>query len=399
MLADSRLDPDIQFRNDVSPHALSPRVACLTGATGLLGGYLLRDLMTKTGAEAYCLVRGTDQASARQRLIAHMRSYELWQDAYGGRVHVIPVRDLADPMFGIADADYRDLARTADVVYHSAGSVNMAFDYERQRRTNVTGTIEALRFAAAEKTKPVHFLSSLVVFFHDAHIHDALLRESDEPRFHETLRGGYGKSKWVADRLVAEAIGRGLPATIHRPVRTMGAPDTGAMNDLTDILPLVLKACVLLGKCPDFDVRVTMVPVDYVTSAMVHLAGRQASFGKAFHYFHPDPAPWARLMDIIRNLGYPLETVTYAAWKRALKKRASDAGDPPELKQFFANAFLATVAPHFLLYPRPPMDASNLADGLRGTGIEYPAINEDLMGTYFSYWRKVGFVPHPPAPR
>lgn len=397
MLADSRLDPCIQFRYPVSQHALSPRAVCLTGATGLLGGYLLQELMTKTAAEAYCLVRGSDGAAAHQRLIAHMHSYGLWQDAYDQRVHTIPVHDLADPMFGMPEAEYRDLAGTVDVVYHSAGSLNMAYPYERLRRTNVTGTLEALRFAAAGKTKAVHFLSSLVVFFTDAHVHDTLLSETDQPRFHETLKGGYGKSKWVADRLVADAISRGLPATIHRPVRTMGAPKTGAMNDLSDILPLVLKACVLMGQCPDFDVRVTLVPVDYVTSAMIHLAGRQASFGKAFHYFHPNPVPWPRLMDIIRNLGYKLETLTYADWKRALKRRASDPSVALELKQFFSNAFMATMAPHFLLYPRPPMDASNLAEGLRGTGIAYPEIDEELMGTYFNYWRKVGFVPHPPA--
>jgi hypothetical protein len=139
-----------------------------------------------------------------------------------------------------------------------------------------------------------------------------------------------------------------------------------------------------------------MVPVDYVTGAMVHLAERADSFGKAFHYFHPNPVPWNTLMAIIRNLGYPLEELSYADWKRALKKRATEPNDTRNHKAFFANAFLAIVAPHFLFYPRPPMDASNLAEGLRGTGIVYPEIDEALMGVYFDYWRKVGFVPDPP---
>jgi thioester reductase-like protein len=171
------------------------------------------------------------------------------------------------------------------------------------------------------------------------------------------------------------------------------------MNDLSDILPLVLKACVLLEKCPVLDIEVTMVPVDYVTSAMVHLAGRADSFDRAFHYFHPNPVPWNRLMAIIRNLGYPLEELSYTDWRRALKKRATEPNDTRDHKTFFANAFLAIVAPHFLFYHRPPLDAANLEAGLRGTGIIYPEIDEALMGVYFDYWQKVGFVPNPPLAR
>jgi len=397
MLADCLLEPRIQFRHPVSPHWLTPRAACLTGATGFLGGYLLYELMTRTSTQAYCLVRGSDAAATHNRLIAHLSGYGLWDEAFRHRIQTIPVHDLSEPMFGMSEAAFRDLASKIDVIYHSAGSINMAFPYERLRQTNVTGTTEVLRLAAAERTKPVHFLSSMVVFFTDAHVHSPVIRENDAPRFHETLKGGYGKSKWVADRLVAAAMERGLPATIHRPVRTMGTGAAGAMIDLSDILPLVLRACVLLGQCPDFDVRVTMVPVDYVTRAMVHLAGREQSVGKSFHYFHPNPVPWHRLMQIIRNLGYKLDVLSYADWKRALKQRASDPDEPKDRREFFANAFLATIAPHFLLYPRPPMDASNLEEGLRGTDITYPEIDENLMGIYFDYWRKVGFVPPPPS--
>ena len=397
MLADCQLDPDIQVRHPVPPHALSPRTVCLTGATGFLGGYVLHELMTKTGSDAWCLVRGTDAAEASERLIRHLGGYGLWQEAFRPRLRVIPVHDLAERRFGMTDGEYRELAATVDVIYHSAGSLNMAFPYERLKQTNVTGTVEVLRLATAERTKSVHFLSSLVVYFSEAHAHDRLLRESDAPLPHETLRGGYGKSKWVADRLVAAAGERGLPVTIHRPVRTMGTAATGAMNDLSDILPLMLKACVLLEKCPVLDINVTMVPVDYVTSAMVHLAGRAASFGKAFHYFHPKPVAWNTLMAIIRNLGYPLEELSYTDWQRALKKRATDGNDTRGQRAFFAGAFLAIVAPHFLFYRRPPLDASNLEEGLRGSGIVYPDIDEALIGAYFDYWRMVGFVPNPPG--
>jgi nucleoside-diphosphate-sugar epimerase len=397
ILADTELPEDIRFDAPITPHALAPRAACLTGATGFLGGYLLHGLMTRTKADAYCLVRGTDPEAARARLVQHLVGYGLWDRAFATRIHAIPVHDLADRHFGLPRTQYQELSEKVDVVYHSAGSLNMALPYDRLRRTNVQGTLEVLRLATTGTLKPVHFLSSLVVFFSDAHTGDTLLRESDSPRYDDSLKGGYGKSKWVADRLVAAAALRGLPVTTHRPVRIMGSAATGAMIDLSDILPLLIKACVLLGSCPDFDVKVTMVPVDYVTESMVHIAGLQSAFGQSFHYFHPDPIPWRELMGLIRGLGYPMVEKPFAEWQRSLKIAASAKGDRPEYREYLANAFMAVMAPHFLLYRRPPLDATNLQAALRDTDLRYPPIDAKLIGTYFDYWRGIGFVPDPPT--
>ncbi|MFZ4406136.1 MAG: thioester reductase domain-containing protein [Paracraurococcus sp.] len=397
ILADTMLPDDIGFEAPINPHALAPRAVCLTGATGFLGGYLLHGVMTRTEADAYCLIRGADMEAAKARLVQHLVGYGLWDRAFASRIHAVPVSNLGDRQFGLNRRDYHDLAAKVDVIYHSAGSLNMASQYDRLRRTNVLGTLEVVRLASTGTLKPLHFLSSLVVFFSDAHTGDTLLREADAPRYDDSLKGGYSKSKWVADRLVAAAGERGLPVTIHRPVRVMGSAATGAMIDLSDILPLLIKACVLLGRYPDFDVPVTMVPVDCVTDAMVHLAGTAAAFGRAFHYFHPNPIPWRALMGLIRDLGYPMQEMPFADWQRTLKTAASVRGDRPEYREYFANAFLAVMAPHFLLYPRPPLDAANLEAAHRASGTSYPPIDRTLIGTYFDYWRAIGFVPDPPG--
>ena len=397
LVTEAELSPGIQFPMPASPHALSPRAVCMTGATGFLGAYLLDEILTKTGAEAHCLVRASNTQAAFDRLARNLSSYGLWREEFAPRIHPLPIRDLAEPRFGLDDNEFGRLAAETDAIYHSAGSLNMTFPYKRLKPANVEGTINVLRLAGAVHTKPVHFLSSMVVFFSDAHTHDELLRESDPPRCHSTLKGGYGKSKWVADRLVADAQRRGLPATIHRPVRTMGHSETGALNELDDILPTLLKGCILMGTCPSLDLQVTMVPVDIVTRSMVHLAGRRESWGQAFHYFHPAPVEWGRMMDILRNLGYPVKELDYRHWRREVKQRMSSGNETPELKQFFGALLFALTSPHFLFYKRPPMDASQLLDGVAGTGFAYPEIDESLMGIYLNYWRKIGYVPSPPA--
>ena len=397
LVAETELSPDIQFLKPVSPHAISPRAVCMTGSTGFLGAYLLDEILTRTDAEAYCLVRAGNTQAAFDRLARNLSGYGLWREDFAPRIHAMPVRDLAEPCFGLEAAEYGRLASATDAIYHSAGLLNMAFPYTRLKPTNVEGTIEVLRLAGAIQTKPVHFLSSMVVFFSEAHTHDELLRESDPPRCHPTLKGGYGKSKWVADRLVAAAQERGLPTTIHRPVRTMGHSKTGALNELDDILPTLLKGCILMGMCPSLDIEVTMVPVDFVTRSMVHLAGQRESWGRAFHYFHHAPVEWCRLMDILRNLGYPLQEMGYAHWRREVKKRISRGDEPRERKQFFTALLFALKAPHFLFYKRPPMDASQLLAGVADMGLAYPRIDEALMGTYLNYWRKIGFAPAAPV--
>lgn len=390
--AEAQLGQEFQFPNAISPDALAPRTVFLTGATGFLGAYLLDELLRKTQADVYCLVRADSETQAAERLETHLRSYDLWRQADAPRIHPL-VGDVTQTRFNLPEYSYRRLAATIDVIYHSAGWLNMAFPYARLKPVNVDGVKEILRLAGLERTKPVHFLSSMVVFFSDAHTNDELLKESDTPIFDPGLKGGYSKSKWVADRLVAAAQQRGLPACIYRPVRIMGHSRTGAINDLNDVLPMLLKGCILLGKYPALDIRVTMVPVDVISRAMVHLAGDASSWGKAFHFFHPSPIPWIDLMEILRDRGFALEETSYDQWWKELKSRMQDPAEPQEQRSVFSSVMMAMTAPHFLFFKRPPLDSTQVRAGLKGSGIEYPPIDDKLVGTYVDYWRSIRFIP------
>ena len=393
--AEAQLDRTIQFPHALSQHALTPTTVFLTGATGFLGAHVLDELLHKTEATIYCLVRASDADAAKQRLVRHLQTYDLWHEALARRIQPV-VGDLAQPYFGLSADQFGHLAAQVDVIYHSAGWINMAFPYARLKPTNVVGTQEVLRLAGLISTKPVHFVSSIAVLFSQAHADVEVLKESDPPYYHPSLKSGYSKSKWVADRLVAHAQARGLPTCIYRPVRIMGHSRTGAINDMNDILPLVLKGCILLGKYPAFDIDVTLVPVDYVSQAMVHLASQEKSWGRAFHFFHPAPLAWRQLMASLRALGYPLEEVAYGQWWQELKQRTRhNTAQPAEHTSFFATLLLALMAPHYLLYKRPRLDASDTQEGLAGTDIGCPPFDHDLIATYVAYWQKSRYLPIP----
>lgn len=390
--AEAVLDPAIQFPVALSKPVPSPRTVFLTGATGFLGIYLLDELLQRTDADIFCLIRADHLEAARGRLVRHLQRYGLWREAFAGRLCPI-VGDVTRPRLGLSEMEHCELAGHIDVIYHSAGSINAVYPYSQLKATNVLGTQEILRLAGRVRTKPVHYVSSMAVFFNDAYVGVERLRESDIPRYHPSLKGGYTQSRWVADRLVLSAQERGLPACIYRCVRVMGHSQTGAMNEMHDVLPLVLKACVQMGKCPVLDVDITLVPVDYVSQAVVHLSRQARSYGRAFHLLTPRPIPWPQLMATIRSFGYALEELPYDQWRREVRQRASQDAD----KHFYTALLMVLLAPHYLFYRRPPLDTQYTQEGLADTGITCPPAEPSLIGKYIAYWQKGGYFPPPCA--
>jgi len=390
-IADAQLDDSFDFCRPIVHDALNPASVFLTGATGLVGAYLLDELMKRTRASVCCLVRAADEASAWRRLVDHLKAHCVWREEFASRLRVV-AGDVSLPLMGLTRERFNEFARHIGAIYHSAGRLNMALSYEQLKPANVNGTREVLRLACAQFTRPVHFISSMAVFFSDLNA-GSVLKECDTPIFHSSLKGGYSKSKWVADQMVAGAGKRGLPVTIFRPVRIMGHSRTGLNYDMGDLLPILLKGCVLLGKCPALDVKVTMVPVDYASQAIVTLAGRPESWGRAFHLFNREPIEWEQLVDILRLHGYPLEPMSWDNWKRELKRRVRDASEPEENRRAFSTLMMAMTAPHFLFYERPEMDDTNTREGLAGTGIECGAVDQALISTYVSFWKTHGYLP------
>lgn len=389
------LTQEIQFNQPLSEFIQNPKAIFVTGATGLLGGFLLAELLQKTSATIYCLVRAENQQTAKQRLIEHLSSYNLWENTFDERV-ISVVGDLSKPLFGLSEAEFEQLANVIDVIYHSAGWTNLLFTYAQLKPINVTGVEQSLLLASLQKTKPLHFISSIAVFYSDAHPATQVLKEDDTPLFHTSLKADYGKSKWVADRLVVSAQERGLPACIYRPVRIMGSSKTGALNDNSELLPRLLKGCIKMGLYPAWDIEITFVPVDYLSAAIVHLATQQQSLDKAFHFFNPKPIHWCDLIGILQKLGYEMKEVSSEEWSQSLRYYAtSDNPDDETSKRFFAMLMIAFTGMHYLFHQRPEFDGSNVVRGLTDSNISCPTIDEDLLSKYVTYWQKTGFLPTP----
>jgi thioester reductase-like protein len=137
---------------------------------------LLRELLEQTEADIYCLVRSSSPDEALGRILGNLRHYSL--DGSASSRRIIPVcGDLSQPLFGLPEDGFAELAETVDVVYHNGAETNPADSYAVLKPVNVDGTVQILRLATLKKVKPVHFVSTIALF---AGQNDNLLDGFDE---------------------------------------------------------------------------------------------------------------------------------------------------------------------------------------------------------------------------
>ena len=210
----------------------------LTGASGFLGAFLLRDLLERENPsfEVVAHVRAKTKEAARQRLRDSCVSYGIWHEEWADRLACV-TGNLGEPRLGIDSADYRTLLQEIDVVIHNGAQVHWVYPYSKLKAANVQGTIEALRMCANGKPKHFAFVSSTSVLDteHYVQLSDKAFRaggagvlESDYLEGSETgLSTGYGQSKWVSEYLVRECGPRGLQGVIVRPGYILGDSQSG----------------------------------------------------------------------------------------------------------------------------------------------------------------------------
>ncbi|HZM69461.1 MAG TPA: thioester reductase domain-containing protein, partial [Candidatus Cryosericum sp.] len=402
--AEAVLDPAITGSGRRPAAAGEPSAVFLTGGTGFLGAHLLHDLLERIPGEVYCLVRAKSPEEGTARLRSSLSTFGLWEPSRASRIIPVP-GDLGQKHFGLTESAWSTLAESVDVIYHNGALVNFFYPYSMLKAVNVDGTKEVLALACEGRLRPVHFVSTISVFPIRIDSGDRTIREQSAIETIQVPGGGYSQSKWVAERLVAQARDRGVPVAIYRPGRVSGHSRTGASND-EDILPKMLKALVQLGSLPAVgsEVLVDLTPVDYVSRAIVHLSTREESVGRTFHLVNPNPIRVADLLAWMRSYGYPIERLPVERFRHALEAYAKKSRSAA-LASFLRDAARRTAqrgrgAERPAAADREPVrfECRNTLDGLRGSSIVCPPVDDALLGTYFDHYIRNGFPAPPGAP-
>ena len=378
------LPEDIRPAATVVPVAEDPREVLLTGATGFVGAFLLRDLMRGTDAVVRCLVRGEDEADARERLTANLRWYGLLDDIDPARLDVL-VGDLAAPLLGLAPEVFDGLARSVDLVVHGAAQVNWLQPYAALQAANVGGTTELLRLAARHRTVPLHYLSTTGVFARPVTA-GVPLGPDDPTGPPEELRTGYTRSKWVAEQVVGLARERGLPVTVHR-VDLVSGDQRGGACQTRDFVWLSVKGLLQAGAYPaGLGGGFQLVPVDYVSAAVLALTRRPDAVGRTFHLSGRAPVTFAEIVGHLRSFGRDLTELAPEAWRERVTADPDNAL-LPLLESF--EAVSGDRATDVYL----PIDSSLTDAALADTGIIRPVPTRELFRTYHDFFTRTGYFP------
>mmetsp|Transcript_29894 Transcript_29894/g.62686 ORF Transcript_29894/g.62686 Transcript_29894/m.62686 type:complete len:722 (+) Transcript_29894:1-2166(+) len=390
--ADSRALPDEICCSDTLEGLTLPckwhsgHTVLLTGATGFLGAFLLFELLEQSTARVCCIVRAKSQDQALTRLVESVSSHGAFHQAMmdESRVSAI-IGDLAQPQLGLTDEMWNLLSQTTDTIYHCGSLVHFGFPYSALRAANVLGTIELLKLASVPgKPKRLHYISSLSVFGSST---DTVGSETASLPVLSEVHGGYSRSKWASEKLVALAASRGVPVCVHRPGRIVGHSISGSCNT-DDFLFRMLKGCVQLGSYPSFQWVERAAPVDFVSSAIVAISmTAHCTSHFAYHQVHSEAFKWTDLFKWTAALGYRLECVELDVWVSQLESER-DSGESsnamlpllPLLKEVGLEADV------------PLFSCENTLAALANTNVRCPPMDAALWARFIGAMQKQGFL-------
>ncbi|WP_326696266.1 SDR family oxidoreductase [Streptomyces sp. NBC_01754] len=294
------------------------RVA-LTGATGFLGLRLTRELLRQHGSLTVLAHAGSGDALRRITRFMELTDApaELVADL-PSRLRVVET-DLAQPRLGLSGDVFGRLADELDVIWHSAGNIDLDDDLVNLRRVNVEGTRNVLELAAAGAREPaVHHIST-------AFVGGALregVRYEDELDDTHGFENGYERSKYEAEVVVrAWSRAHGRPVVILRPsilVTDLPAdPELPAhpLQFITRIATSALRGADLAGADVPDEARpvvrikghlrghLNLMPVEHAAAVMVRLADRSPSAPvRTYHVVHEHDVAITVLAALVERL-------------------------------------------------------------------------------------------------
>lgn len=394
--ADCVLDKDIQPVQTKYCALKDAKTVLLTGVTGFLGAFLLRDLLESTSAQIICLVRFADSSqddipAGIARIRRNMLDFGLWSDNIMERVEILP-GNLSRKRFGLSPDTFKTLASRLDVVVHAAATVNLVYPYAALQKPNVGGTREILRLAAQGGATVQHISTNGVLMpasGREGWSEDAMLPIEDVVK----LADGYGQTKWVAEQLVLEAAQRGIPVKIHRLGTISGHSETGAAN-AWDLLTALIVESVRIGHYPDvIGWRAEMTPVDFVCKAILHLSNQTETEQMIFHIGDPDPVDINNVFADLNTLGYPTTPLRFDKWVALWDEKRSGAkgGDGA-----FTVDILRSGMPS-IEFLRDVVVLNNTNTRPLRAAVERPKVDQTLLETYTRHWYARGWLTKAPT--
>lgn len=261
----------------------------LTGVTGFLGIYLLKELLENTEAIIICIVRPTEiEKNIKDRCYNTYQSYfgnEALSNAYKNRISVIE-GDITKPGLGIKV----NFQESIDVVYHCAATVNHFGKKKDSDLINYGGTKNVFEWAKSKNVSRFNHISSVAVT-------GSYITGIDEIDYYETdLDVGqqfgsyiYSSSKFKAEQFLNEHKSEDMIITIFRLGNLGGDSITGNFQKNIDknIVYMLLKSLYNMGVYPkNYERNIEISPINGIAKTMHLISSYTSNTLEIFHLYN-----------------------------------------------------------------------------------------------------------------
>lgn len=290
------------IQSDSTKPALRDDYVLLTGATGLVGQYLIKDLL-QAGQRLALVVRPNKRLNVHQRVELILQRWEKELGSLFPRPVVLQ-GDVAEPNLGLCPTDLQWVRTHCKRVIHNAAILQFdgsSMDVEPWR-TNLGGTQHVLQLMDQMDPREFHYVSTAYV----CGTREDLVKEEDLD-FGQGFRNDYERSKFESEKLVRSWDG-GCTTTIYRPAVIVGDSRNGFTSTYHGLYMYLRLLATLVPEQKRNDegvietpIRLPMqgdeprnlVPVDWVSTVMTRIFLDANAHGRSFHLV-PDTFVTAR---------------------------------------------------------------------------------------------------------
>ena len=372
----------------------------LTGVTGFLGAHVLDSFIKNTDSNIYCLIRGKDNISAIDRLknILHFYFEDKYDKYIGNRINLVE-GDISKDNMNLSLDKYNSLGYTINTVIHCAALVKHYGTFKDFESINISGTKLIIEFCNKFKLRLLHISTISVsgnAFAEDSYVENNFTNDVDydETNFYigQNLSNLYVKSKFIAEKLVLDAISNGLQAYILRMGNLTSRFSEGKFqqNHFENAFVNRFKSMLQIKYAPDYLLSgyVEFTPIDYCGDAIIKLASHYNKKFTVFHLLNEKIVTMDRLFEILKDLHVDINLVSGEQFKNIIENILQDSNKKSYLEGII-NDFNKDKK---LVYESPVKIKSDFTKiFLEKIGFSWPDIDKNYIYNYLKYLSDIGY--------
>lgn len=257
----------------------------LTGATGLVGSYLLKILL-RQGRKVYALARAKEKDHPRKRVEKALRFWDKGGlPAEASRNLKVLEGRITKKELGLSTQALNLLKNEVEEIFHCAAVTSFSWPLKRINNVNVDGTENILRLAEACQKKggfqKVNHISTAYIYGD----YPGTFSE-DNLDVDQRFATNYEESKFKAEQVVEKYRRQGLWVDIYRPSIVVGDSQYGRTFQFKHIYQLI-NLCILRifdvlplkGSC------ISLVPIDLLAEAVYTISVNSRQRNQNYHPF------------------------------------------------------------------------------------------------------------------